>query len=274
MILGVEHIAVSCDDIASGIRTLEAAGYRPKFIQKDVTNSPAKKGLLRTFGELHSVAYCQIEGGVSLELTQHTHPLRGAASPYQVLFCAPVAGGQPYIASDLPPAYDEAWGAALRVGRQAKVEQWGAISAQFWSAPLEDCHPGTARAVLIPVGDLGAAERFWTQGLGCRVMKSGSLDDGSGWLQVAFKTPIPGWYLEVILLAHNGAVETPYIDDPGFPCLALITNKLAKDTTKLREMGGREVSDVFHMVMNEKQLNILVLRAPGGELIELIEFGK
>ena len=49
MILGVDHIALSCEDVVVASRQLETAGYHVKFIHQDAPNRPAKRRFLPNF---------------------------------------------------------------------------------------------------------------------------------------------------------------------------------------------------------------------------------
>src|SRR5262245_38618011 len=111
MILGADHIAVSCWDIQDASQQLDAAGYRVRFLQEAVPNRLAKQRFLAAYEPSHAIAYCQAEEGLALELTRHASPLCKAPSPYQVLLGAPLPGSLPF--SDVEPAWGAAWRAAL-----------------------------------------------------------------------------------------------------------------------------------------------------------------
>ena len=66
----------------------------------------------------------------------------------------------------------------------------------------------------------------------------------------------------------------PHLDDAGFPCLALISNRVAEDQNNAIEMGGRDASEKFALEIGGKMLEIVVLRGPDNELVELIEFQR
>ena len=58
MILGVDHIALSCEDIVQATEFLKQYGFSIQFIDKSVPNPPAKEKLLRSYHPIHSLAYC------------------------------------------------------------------------------------------------------------------------------------------------------------------------------------------------------------------------
>ena len=106
------------------------------------------------------------------------------------------------------------------------------------------------------------------------MLKRGEMEQGKGWLQLAFQAPVPAWRLEVILVESEAARPPAFLDDPGFPCLALISSSLARDQDTAGEMGARESSEEFFLEVGEKVLKILMLRGPDQELLELIEIPK
>ncbi|MBI4644098.1 MAG: hypothetical protein HY743_10355 [Deltaproteobacteria bacterium] len=244
MILGVDHLALSCENIDQGAKLLAALGYRPKFIQKDVPNPVAKRHLLRTYGALHSLAYCHPGEHVALELTQHSGQLRPLLSPYQVLFQGPPGDALPWP-GDLPPSWESAWRLGLNCLRPEPLK-WPSLQAQFWfDAGRDNPAPGSVRALLVPVHNLSRSEMFWTRGLGCRALQKGETEQGEGWLHLAFQAPVPAWRLDLVLVESDAARPPAFLDDPGFPCLALISSSLARDQDAAGEMGAREISDEF-----------------------------
>lgn len=276
MILGVDHVALSCADVTSGADVLAAAGYHIKFMQHDVPNDPSKQSILRSYDPLHAIAYAQIDAGVALELTQHSHPLQPDVSPYQVLFnglppdAVPLAESAEEVCA-LPPAWSSIWQRAGVCQRPAAV-RWQPFAAQCWY-DAQNMTPGTCsvRAVMLPAHDIARAETFWKTALGCRVVERGVADDGTAWVCVAFHSPVPSWRLQVVLVASDKEAPLPCADDAGFPCLALITNRLHSDMEQAFGAGATQGSAEFHIEVGGKGLNIIILRGPTGELVELIE---
>ena len=273
MILGVDHIALSCEDVVHGVKLLGEVGYRAKFVQEGVSNHPAKRHLLTSYDPLHSVAYCQAGHSVSVELTQHSSPLRGAVSPYQVLLNGIPSNTIPFI-RELPPSWEGAWRNALECNQPVAV-QWCPFHAQFWyDAQHNKPSSGFVRAVLVPVTELSVSERFWVKGLGCRVVTRGVTKDGHRWARVAFRTPLPAWSLDVVLAEDDRGDAPPCLDDAGFTCLAVITNRMTEDQDIVMEMGGRDASEKFSLEVGGNLLRIVVLRGPDNELIELIKLQR
>jgi len=271
MILGIDHIALSCEDIIYGARLLNEVGFITKFVQNDVPNHPAKRHFLKSYAPFHSVAYCQAERGVSIELTQHSATLYDAPSSYQVLLNRLPAKTIPFV-EDLPLCWGNAWCAALDCSQPAAT-LWSPFHAQFWyDSKYDESSQGRVCALLVPTTDLSVSEGFWINGLGFRMLKRGVTEDGCRWVYVAFHAPVQAWSLDMILAQSDQIQTLPYVDDPGFSCLAVISNRLIKDKEAMLEMGAREVSNEFNLEVGDKSLKIVMLRSPDNELVEIVEF--
>jgi hypothetical protein len=85
---------------------------------------------------------------------------------------------------------------------------------------------------------------------------------------------VPAWCLDLVLVEMEFARPLPLIDDAGFPCLALISRRLASDKEAVLDLGAREACDEFNLEVGGRVLNILIMRGPDNELIELIEFSN
>jgi len=273
MILGVDHIALSCEDIIHGAKLLEQIGYRVRFIEESLPNNSAKQPFLTVYDPLHSIAYCQSDRGVSLELTKHSVRLHDSASPYQVLFSNCPVGAVPFGA-DCMPASENIWRTTM--GAQKPVAGiWSPFRAQFWY----DAHYCTSsstfvRALHVPVSNLSLSEKFWLRGLGCRLVNRSAAGDAYGWVRLVFRSPLQRWCLDVVLAESNEPKTIPYLDTQGFPCLALISTRLTEDKEAAQEMGACEVGEEFNLEVAENLLKIVILRGPDNELFELIEICK
>jgi hypothetical protein len=271
MILGVDHIALSTDDVNRGVELIGKTGFKTKFIDNGIPNLPAKRDFLKLYRPTHSIAYCQSESGVSIELTQHELPLQGVHSAYEILLdTSPV--DSVFFTGSPPPDYKNVWSASLGCG-QPVMKMWPSFHTFFWCDTQNNgISSALIRALLVPVTDMPVSEAFWVKGLGCNVIARGVTDGGSNWTHIIFRTPVPAWSLDVILAQSEQVSEPPYLDEPGFPCLALISNSLSKDKEKARSTGARKVSDEFKLEVGGKLLTIVLLRGPDNEIVELIDF--
>jgi hypothetical protein len=98
--------------------------------------------------------------------------------------------------------------------------------------------------------------------------------DGRRWSRLAIRAPVPNWSLTLILVEGAPLIDTPLLDAPGFPCLALLSSALDRDGERLQQAGASDSTGEFQVEVNGKPLRVAVYRAPGGELIELIEIHR
>jgi hypothetical protein len=118
------------------------------------------------------------------------------------------------------------------------------------------------------VGDLGEARRFWVEGLGAA---DRAVREEGRWLCVGYRGPVPAWCLDLFLVEGRGPGADAYLDDAGFSCVALLSNRLDDDLRRAVAAGGRAVGDPFELTVNRRALRIALLRGPAGELVELIQ---
>lgn len=71
MILGVDHVAFSCENIESCCSELEKKGFRTEFMQQNLPNHPAKKNFLKNYCPRHAIGYCRGSSGPAIELISH-----------------------------------------------------------------------------------------------------------------------------------------------------------------------------------------------------------
>gem|GEM_PF-4481542 len=240
-----------------------------KFLQEGAPNNPAKRPFLRTYEAVHSLAYCQAGRGVAVELTQHGDRSERTNSPYQLLLNGEPPGAEALGDTALPwgPIWRESFGCVC-----PRASILPDLQAQFWyDAPERSSRPIEIKAVLVPVADLARSMGFWQDGLGCTFVARGTVDPARSWGRVAFRAPLTSWSLDLVLAEERNEITLPLLDAPGFACLALLTTSLERDAMKLEEAGARDATSTFQVSVGGKVLNIVMLRGPDGELIELVE---
>lgn len=266
MILGVDHLALSCADIGTASDALRAWRYRAKFIASDLPNPEEKRSLLRTYDGRQSLAYCIAPSGLPIELTRHEHPLLEAGGFYE-----PLMASEGRVEIESEPAAEllsAVWRAATE--RHVVPVRSPLLKARYWHDVMS---PGPAgfSTVLARVPRIPDAERFWVEAAGCRRKKAGETA-GVGWTLLELPSVIQGMQLR-ILLAEQPVQRVTMLDDPGFNCLALLTSALDRDVRRLA-VAGRSDDVRFSLTVNDRPLRIAMLRSPGGGLVELIEFAK
>lgn len=269
MILGLDHIALSCRDINEAAQDLARVGYKIRFLDRDVPNRPVKRAFLRDYVPLHSLAYCHHPDHPPIELTQHSAPLQGDPGIYEPLLAFDTDAD--VSARSTPKLHTAAWSLAFDI--HADPALWNPLGAPMWtsSSPIQG-----ARAVLCQVTDLDESTALWTDGLGFRwngeANKGSGEDGGTDWCRLTRAGPFSDWSLDLLLVEHLSASRSSTtLDAPGFPCLAFLCTDLTADTEHLTACGLMETTGEFQVVVNDRRLLVNVGRGPSGELIELIQ---
>ena len=268
MIVGVDHIALSCADLDTAVNRLSTWGFNARFAAHGIRNDPSKRPFLQQYDRTHDIAYCCAPQGVSIELTQHAAELRPEVSRYQVLFSE-----MPPDVVDFQESLPVEWADAMRgEGSLSPVPGFSeALCAQLWYQQQPTSRGVHVRGVVLPVTDLDLAERFWVQGLGAMRAEQSS-GSPQTWRKVRFARPVPAWSLDLLLVAAPGYHYTSgFLDVAGFPCLALLTNRLDEDLERACDSGGHSPSEAFAIEVDGNLLKVVLLRGSSDELVELIE---
>lgn len=269
MILGVDHLALSCRDLPRAARLLEGCGWQVQFQVPAVVNHPGKRALLADYSPTHGLALCLAPTGIPIELTRHGPALDQGPSPYQVLFTSCPRSWRP----DQAPAgenWGRVWSRAL--GRRAPVAAvWPDFEAQFWfdESQAPDQAPGIG-AVLSPSPKPNESRAFWQEGLGLGLVAEGGASRGPAWAHLRVNSVLRRGGLDLLVARGSRGGDAPRLDRAGFPCLALFSNRLAQDSRRARDCGGRLRGEAFFIEVNQRRLEIQFLEGPGGELVELV----
>lgn len=273
MILGVDHIALSAEEIDGAVRELEELGFSPKFSDVAVPNHRAKQPFLRRFEAAHAVAYCSSRAsGVAIEITVHGSLRAEDAGPgYGVLLAGLSQDGKAMGSKVLEHPLGAWW---HRVGKgSAREIRSRHLGTTWWvEVPPGPCaEVGThVEAVMVCVNELERSRAFWTDGLGLAEGR-GVVDQPRSRL-LRPSTPLPQWAVDVFLIETGGSEsERWYLDDPGFPCVAFLTTDIDNDRARLRHHGAAEVGEVFNVQVAGLALEVCFLRGPSGEPVELIQ---
>ncbi len=276
MILGVDHLALSCDDLYDASEAMKELGFEIKFIQENMPNHPSKISFLRSYHKFHSLAYCWNRNFVSIELIKHQSQLNNFISHYQILLSCSVP--------KLAPILDEPLLSSIRSFLTVwqhnfddilpRPSRWELFKTSMWYDE-RGCNSSSAfvKSVLLPVSDFEGSKNFWTEGLGFQVIKNGTIRDKK-FFSLHFKAIVPRWSLDLILTENDEIKNVPYLDDAGFTCVAFLTNNIEGDCKFLMQYNTKNKGEIFDLEVGGKELKIVVLRGPSHELIELIELVK
>lgn len=88
---------------------------------------------------------------------------------------------------------------------------------------------------------------------------------------VLIRSALPKWNMTISIKQDDDAPINPPFDIGGYAALAFYSTDAEDDTDRLRECGGRMVTNVFGMRLGEKDMLVSFLRSPEGTIVELIQ---
>lgn len=116
--------------------------------------------------------------------------------------------------------------------------------------------------IIIRGQDVVAERAFFTAGLGCR-QSEGAVLDCTG--------VVPHWCARIRIVAGSAANPGSPLDIEGFSCLAFYTSDPEGDCQRLLGLGGHDRTDGFGIEVGGRSLEIVMLRSPNGNIIELLK---
>ena len=270
MIVGIDHIALSSSNADRDAAALEPAGFARAFVEKDITNSPAKRHLLRHYSPVHGIAYMKAQNGIAIELVQHGGDVGTCHAPYSVIL-----SGRP---PDVEPEETQptngcgsAIAASLGAGTSLQRVYWPLFHTSFWCSQNSTLTAPRVSAILLDVPDIDASLSFWREGMGFAVDETGPPPQDGPMVRLAFRSMLDCWSVSLFLV-QSGRPPTPsFLDDAGFSCMALISNHIEEDLASALKAGGGDASPVFEADINGRSLRLAVFRGPAGEPVELIQ---
>lgn len=265
MIFGASHLALSYSSAAHD--ALARLGFTQEFAEPDVPNAAEKRGMLRAYSTVHDLAFFRHPEGVSVETIDHHSgqvPSGTSRSPsgYQ-----PVLTLSDALACEaLDASVVEKWLDALQNADMPSARlKWATdLAGPVW---VDRDRASGLRSVVLPVDDVASEVLFWTRGLGARLQTQ-----GRDFARLTYSGPVSQWRIELILV--RGQADGPWmLDQPGFPCLALLSNAVDKDLAKAVAVGGHDDA-TFSLTVNGKPLSVALLRSPNGAIVELLRLRR
>lgn len=267
MILGVDHVALSCFDMASSVACLERLGFVAKFSEYGLPNPREKHELLGQEEATHDIAWCRGDEGIAIELTRHGSAVSHSGAGYKVLFEGTARG-------DGAIEDEDAWLAAF--GSFCESTQDEGIRSVYWSEFHSSVYwrPAAVRPRIryigIPAVDMAVTMGFWAQALGCRW---DTIDDSATVVRGGIVSPNPAWTQEFVVCP--GEVQgVSHLDRPGFACVAFLSSNLRADLEHVSQCGPMTATSPFTLGVAGRELLIAMVRDPSGNIIELIQFEK
>jgi hypothetical protein len=90
------------------------------------------------------------------------------------------------------------------------------------------------------------------------------------WAHLKFIAPIQKWCLDIVLTATSKC-SLSYLDDAGFPVIALISTDLDQDSERIVRSGAKVSTGISGLNLNERFVLFQIFRGASGELVELLQ---
>jgi hypothetical protein len=273
VILGVDHVAVSVDSLDRERRALEQLGFRSRFTDIGIPNVESKSLLLRQRNPLHDLAVFDGIEGTALELTVHRTPRRvGTNMGFVPLLKLQTSVLQGLEAVKEPPE-DIAAAIEAAFGIQSvRLFRSPALDAPLWV--VEGDAPALLSCIRL-VKDLSEGAKFFGDGLGIKP-KNRSTSGPRPWVRFDIGSQIQRWRSSILLCEKrdDSEVARQWLDDAGYPCLALLSTDLTSDVARLKANGARDETADFELVVNGKTFLFSIVVGPGGEIVELMQLRR
>jgi hypothetical protein len=118
--------------------------------------------------------------------------------------------------------------------------------------------------IVVRVRDVSVEREFMSHALPC----TSNADE------IAIRGAFPTWSARLRLVEDAGAPIAPPLDVEGFSCLAFYSNSPTEDVRRLIAWGACDATDQFGITVNGRDMNIVMLRSPGGAILELVKVNR
>ena len=249
MILKVSHLVFSSNNFEDDCRRLPHFGYKNIFTDLNIENLEIKKPLFTNFNKLHDLSYFTLKNSLSIEL------LNWRTGNHRQSNFIPIFEG-----------LDE------KNLNSIKTKKIGNISLKqgnmkYFNIPI--CLLFKERfqlnKMLVKTSDILKSISFW-KNLGFVLLEQ---NDDFAVLQLS--SVLPGFYpFNLYLEKANDINLEPCLDDNGISCISLLSSSVEQEKIKLSRQAI-EIFEVGELLINQKLLNIIFIRGPCGELVEIID---
>jgi hypothetical protein len=91
---------------------------------------------------------------------------------------------------------------------------------------------------------------------------------------IEIRGAFPAWRARLQVVEDATAPTLPPLDIDGFSCLAFYSSNITEDSRRLIALGARDVTGQFVVTVNDRDLSIVMLRSPGGAILELVKVNR
>ncbi len=277
MILKVSHLVFSSTDFEENSKDFAALGYTCTFTELGLKNLEIKKPLFRYFSDKHDVRYFASPHGVSIELLNWRS---GSRQPSNFI---PVFQNLPQKKEEFKLRSKQTKRLTERPEQTKKTfpfEEAVIPSLQlpiFYQCLSNQEGPTTLNGLYVKTDNLEESISFWKNfrfEVRERREKEAVLK-----LKAFLPQSIPfTLYLSETNQSRSARTvnnfneinKNPHLDDAGVSCLSFLSSSVEKEKDLLKRAGFRLI-DVGSLRINQKQLTIIFVLGPAGELVEVID---
>jgi len=236
MIINIDHIGLSSNDLSKDGTQLAALGYEKVFEEIDIENMEVKRPYLQEFSPTHSLALYRKNDAFDIELLQHK---KNDETPGRRDKACPVPTSIPTSGEGFIFPFNKKNNNELNENAQLDT-------------------------FIIQTNDVEKSTTFF-QVLGFK--PNGEIDD----LQRLTFTALIEKTTYHILLKKTETTAKYYMDTPGFNSIALVSTNAEKEQRKLQKKGYT-TGDIGQITVNNRLLNVFFVTGPSNELIEIISY--
>lgn len=251
MILKVSHVVLSSERFSENKLVLQQLGYTQIFTENNIINSPVKKPLFTHFNERHDVGYFTADKNVSIELL-NWRTGNHCSSNFRFLFDA------------LPPD-----SVRFKSTNTLSKEVWMEGDLNSFNLPISylNTTEGTCQfnKVMIQTNHIPKSIDFW------KYFRFMVISQSSSFALLELVPIVPRTKrFHLYLVRTENINTTPCLDNEGISCISFLSNSIEREKELLYQKG-LSTFDVGKLSINNKILNILFVRGPAGELVEIID---
>ena len=251
MIVDIDHIALSSDNIERDIAILKRLLYNNLFVKKGLVDLSIKKYMMTSFSGKLDMAFCESIQNFNIELINHGNCSENDGYIIPILENLPI---------DIVSEEKE-----HKMLNDEDIFETVLLSNMARVYAIEKKGSFTLNKVIVKTNDLKRSFLFW-KALGFK-KKSESKNS----ITLTFKSFLSSSYW--IYLNEEQDIKEYNLNDRGFNCIALISTDIKKEWEILSD-EGYYTTNIETMKPDKKELLIFFVRGPGGELVEFIGLRK
>ncbi|MDQ7822762.1 MAG: hypothetical protein RDV48_08225 [Candidatus Eremiobacteraeota bacterium] len=266
MILGISHITLISSDLQSDITYLKKFGYSALFREEGIPDQIEKRKFLSSQYQFVSMAFCQSETGIPIELIHYRDTMIPSDSSFVPLF----EGAETSAAIREDEAIKDIVKDSLSFGEPLVCLDQVFGSHFIYSNTLKD--PVSLNILLHKINNYENNLSCWCSALGCKVTKNGITGKGTRWGKVGFGDLFNKWRGSILLYeADYIDRKSWYLDDAGITCISFISTNIKEDRKKLQTAIMTDSTGIMDLTINRRKLHIEIFENPTGGFFELLQ---